>query len=64
MSKRYKRHNSKITSASCNQLKLSNCREKQECPMDGKCQTIDAVNDFRVTSSEPQKIYFGLVERK
>ena len=42
----------------------ANCQEKQEHPMDGKCQTIDAVNDFRVTSSEPQKIYFGLVERK
>ena len=32
--------------------------------MDGKCQTTDAVYDCRVTSSEPQKIYFGLAEGK
>ena len=32
--------------------------------MDGKCQTMDAVYDCRVTSSEPQKIYFGLAEGK
>ena len=30
--------------------------------MDGKCQTMDAVYDCPVTSSEPQKIYFGLAE--
>ena len=54
MSKIYKGHNSKITSAPCNQLTLCNCREKGECPMDGKCQTMDAVYDCQVTSSEPQ----------
>ena len=32
--------------------------------MDGKCQTLDAVYECRVTSSEPQKIYFELEERK
>ena len=64
MSKIYKGHNSKITSAPCNQLSLSNCREKGECPMDRKCQTMDVVYDCRVTSSEPQKIYFGLAEGK
>ena len=30
--------------------------------MDGKCQTMDAVYDCRVTSPEPRKIYIGLVE--
>ena len=30
--------------------------------MDRKCQTMDAVYDYCVTSSEPQKIYFGLAE--
>ena len=64
MSKIYKGHNSKITSTPCNQLTLSNCREKAECPMDGKCQTIDVVYDCCVTSSQPEKIYFGLAERK
>ena len=55
MSKIYKAHNSKITSVPCNQLTLCNCREKEECHMEGKCQTMDAVYDSRVTSSEPQK---------
>ena len=62
ISKIYKGHNSKITSTSCNQLTLCNCRVKEECPMDGKCQTMDAVYDCRVTSPESRKIYFGLAE--
>ena len=32
--------------------------------MDGRCQTVDAVYDRRVTSPEPQKIYFWLAEGK
>ena len=64
MSKIYKRHNSKITSTSSNQLVLCNCRVKEECPMDGKCQTMDAVYDCRAVSPEPRKIYFGLAEGK
>ena len=48
----------------CNQLLLCNCRLKEECPMDGKCQTIDAVYDCLVTSPEPPKIYFRSAERK
>ena len=64
MSKIYKAHNSKITSVPCNQLTLCNCREKGECHIDGNCQTMDAVYDSRATSSEPQKIYFGLAEGK
>ena len=32
--------------------------------MDRKCQAMDVVYDCRVTSSEPQKIYFGLAEGK
>ena len=31
--------------------------------MDGKCQTMDAVDDC-VTSSEPQRIYFGVAQGK
>ena len=36
-------------------MKLCNCRVKEECPMDGKCQTMDAVCDCRVTSPEREK---------
>ena len=64
MSKIYKGHNSKITSTPCDQLTSCNCRVKEECPMDVKCQTMDVVYDCRVTSPEPQKIYFGLAKGK
>ena len=60
MSKIYKGHNSKATSALCNQRILCNCQEKGECPMDGICQNMDAVYGCPVTSSEPQKIYLGV----
>ena len=30
--------------------------------MNGKCQTMDAVCDCRVSLSEQKKIYFGLAE--
>ena len=64
MSKIYKRYNSNITSTTCNQLALCNCRVKEERLMDGKCKTMEAVYDCRVTLPEPQKIYFGFEEGK
>ena len=64
MSKIFKGHNSKIIFTPCNQLTLCNCRVNGECPMDDKCQTMDAVHDCRVISPEPQKIYSGLAEGK
>ena len=64
MSKIHTRHNSNITSTPGTRLTLCNPRIKEECPMDGKCQTMDAFYDCCVTLSEPQKIYFGLAEGK
>ena len=64
MSQIYKGNTSKITSTSCNQLTLCNYRVKEERPMDGKCQPINAVYDCRVSSPEPQNIYLGLAEGK
>ena len=64
MTKKYKGHNSKITSTTCDQLTLCNCRVKGECPMDGKYRTMDAVYDCRLISPEPRKIYLGLAEGK
>ena len=52
MPKIYKGHNSKITSTPRNQLTLFNCRVKRECRMDGKCQTMDAVYDCRITAQK------------
>ena len=62
MSKICKGHNSKITCKPCNQLTLCNCRVKEECPIDGKCQTMDVVYDCRVTSPEPKKTNFWFAE--
>ena len=59
MSKIYKRQSSKITSTPYNQLTLCNCREKGECRIADKYQTMDAVYECHVTSSEPHKIYCG-----
>ena len=53
MSKIYKEHTSMITSTPCNQLTLCKCWLKRECPMNGKCQTMNVVYDCRVTSLEP-----------
>ena len=64
MSKIYKVHISKITSTPCNQLTLCNCWVKVECLVEGECQTMDAFYDCHVTSSDLQKIYFGLAEAK
>ena len=60
----YKVHNSKITSTPCHQLTLCDCRVKGESSIDGKRPTMEAVYEFCVTSTEPQKIYFELAERK
>ena len=57
----FMQHMSKIYKG---QLTLCNCQIKGECPMDGRCQTVDAVYDCSVTSPEPQKIYFRLAEGK
>ena len=42
-------HNIKVRSTSCNQLTLCNCQVKEEPPMDGKFQTMDATYNCCVT---------------
>ena len=64
MSKKCKGHNSKIPSTTCNQLTLCDCQVKEGCTMDDKNQTMIAVYECLLTSTEPQKIYFGLEEGK
>ena len=59
MSKIYKGHNSKITSTPCNQLTLYNCREKGECPMDDKCQTMHAVYDCHFIRATKTLLWVG-----
>ena len=58
MSKIYKGHSSKITSIP------RNCWVTEECPMDGKCRTMEAVYNCCVNSPEPRKIYFGFADGK
>ena len=64
MSKIHRLHNTKITSTPCNQLKLCDYRVKEECSVDGRCQTMDEVYGCRVTSPAPRKVYFALAEGK
>ena len=64
MSKTFKGLSSKITSTPCNQLTLCNWRVKEECSMDVKWQTMDAIYNCRDHSPEPPKIYFVLAEGK
>ena len=52
-------YNEQITFSPWNQLTLCNCRVKEECSMNGKCQTMD-----KPRTPELRRIYFGLGEAK
>ena len=45
--------------------KRRNCRSKSNCPLDGKCLTINIIYEAKVTTKQPtfkDKIYNGTVE--
>ena len=45
-------------------LTFCNCRIKEECPMDRKCQTNDRVYECLVMSPELRQIYLRLAEEE
>ena len=58
-----KAHNKRVSSKSHEQTSSCNCRNKNECPMDGKCQITNAIYKCNVVSpSHPEKVYIGLAE--
>ena len=58
-----KQHNSKVLNdVNQNQIRPCNCREKSECPMDGKCLSKCIVYKAEVESNNNTRIYYGISE--
>lgn len=61
MSQKIKNHNINITSKRSNVSKDCNCRDKGNCPVDGKCRIENVIYKCIVTCDEkPRKVYIGL----
>ena len=53
-------HNKKIIKESTDNKVPYNCRVKEECPFDGKCQKTDIIYEcFGPTINNPNKVYLG-----
>ena len=58
-----KSHNSQLTQVTKTPEKACNCRDKPNCPVDGKCCSQDVVYKCLVTAdNHPNKVYIGLAE--
>ena len=58
-----KSHNKKLTNAENKQTKNYNCREKEECLLEGKCRFKDIIYKYVVTATgHPLKVYLGTAE--
>ena len=57
-------HNAKVLNATktLNEARLCNCRNKQSCPLDGKCLSLSIVDRAEVTSDNNTKIHYGASE--
>ena len=55
-----KAHNKNVTTKNTHQEDKCNCRRKQDCPLPGKCTTKNIVYQATVTTTDKNKIYFGL----
>ena len=63
MSSIIKQHNTKILSNSNNiQNRLCNCRNRNDCPLNGNCLKKCFVYKAEVTTDQSLKIYFGASE--
>ena len=60
-----KAHNTKISSPPKPETPTSNCRRKNECPLDGNCRKSSVIYKCEVTTPEfPKKVYIGLTEKE
>ena len=58
-----KGHNSSITTGKNSTDQDCNCRNKAECPMDGKCRAKSTIYKCIVSSEgDPNKVYLGVCE--
>ena len=60
-----KGHNKRITQSITIDNQRCNCRNKSECPLDGKCRTPNVIYKCVVSAPNTQdKIYIGLTENE
>lgn len=57
-----KQHNSKILNPKTQPQSLCNCRNRENCPLEGKCLTLCIVYRSTVTTQESTKNYYGTSE--
>ena len=58
-----KTHNKKVTNEKITPKDQCNCRNKNDCPLDGNCQTSDIIHKcIASTTINPDKIYLGTAE--
>ena len=63
MSRIIKSNNKKITCPKIEQNLPCNCRNKLECPLDGKCRARSVIYKCVVSATnKPDKVYIGLTE--
>ena len=58
-------HNMNVLSNSAEIEEDCNCRNRSNCPLDGKCLTPNIICEAQITSNQPnykQKIYIGTAE--
>ncbi len=56
-----KAHNNKIINHDMNQATTTcNCRNKRNCPLNGKCMTSNIIYEAKVTTPNLEKTYIGL----
>ena len=59
------RHNAKISSQPKDTTSTCNCRRKNDCPLNGECQTSSVIYKCIVTAPDvPTKAYIGLTEKE
>ena len=59
MSSVIKQHNYKVSSTTENEDQLCNCRNKENCPLDGRCLQTCIVYKADVITNKDSHLYFG-----
>ena len=59
-------HNMKVLNNTAETEESCNCRNKNNCPLDGKCLTPNIIYEAQITSNQlnyKQKVYIGILNR-
>ena len=58
-----KQHNSKVlNSKQINQTRPCNCRNKENCPLNGECLSTNIVYKAEIITKEKNMVYYGTSE--